>query len=103
MTIKIVESARQDLNAGWQFYEAQEAGLGDYFIAALKADIEGLRITAGVHAKAYGNYHRLLSHKFPFAVFYLHDADLITIYAVVDCRREPLWIYNRLKGLLPHG
>jgi len=31
------------------FYEAQAAGLGDYFSACLRADIEGLKVSAGAH------------------------------------------------------
>jgi hypothetical protein len=40
--IRISEDALQDLNDGFLFYEAQAAGLGDYFTACLRADIEGL-------------------------------------------------------------
>jgi len=47
--VRISEDALEDLNDGSLFYEAQEAGFGDYFAASLRADIEGLRITAGVH------------------------------------------------------
>ena len=38
--IRISEDALQDLNEGFLFYEAQEAGLGDYFVTCLRADIE---------------------------------------------------------------
>jgi len=31
------------------FYEEQEPGLGDYFSSQLRADIDGLKITAGIH------------------------------------------------------
>ena len=46
--VEISEDAQADLNEGFLFYEAQAAGLGDYFIACLRADIEGLKIS-GVH------------------------------------------------------
>ena len=49
MRIRILEAARQDLDEGYAFYESQEDGLGDYFIASVRADIEGLRISAGIH------------------------------------------------------
>jgi hypothetical protein len=57
------------LEEGYDFYEMQDAGLGDYFLASLKADIEGLRISAGVHRISHGDYHRLLCRTFPFAIF----------------------------------
>lgn len=63
--IKVSRGAERDLNNGFSFYEAQEAGLGDYFISCLRTDIEGLRISAGVHRTVYADYRRLLSRIFP--------------------------------------
>ena len=96
MKIRIVASAKRDLTEGFGFYERQESGLGDYFISSVKADIEGLRISAGVHSVVHGDYHRLLCHTFPFAVYYTYAQGVVTIYAVVDCRRDPIWIRRRL-------
>jgi len=47
MRVRISEDALQDLNEGFLFYEAQELRLGDYFTACRRADIEGLRVSAG--------------------------------------------------------
>jgi hypothetical protein len=69
MRILILPSARDDLADGFAFYERQEAGVGDYFLESLFSDIESLRIYAGIHPKQFG-YHRLLSKRFPYAVFY---------------------------------
>jgi hypothetical protein len=84
------------LEEGYGFYEMQDTGLGDYFLSSLKADIEGLRISAGVHRIAHGDYHRLLCRTFPFAVYYTYAAKTVTVYAVVDCRRDPAWIRQHL-------
>ncbi|MGC3988602.1 MAG: hypothetical protein QM796_02735 [Chthoniobacteraceae bacterium] len=47
--IKIVlsEDALADLHEGFWFDEAQQSGLGDYFSSSLRADIEGLKVSAG--------------------------------------------------------
>ncbi|MEK7676332.1 MAG: type II toxin-antitoxin system RelE/ParE family toxin [Verrucomicrobiota bacterium] len=97
MRIRIVGSAARDLDEGFQFYESQDRGLGDYFLSSMKADIESLRITGGVHGVAYRDYHRLLCKTFPFAVYYTKSGREITIYAVVDCRRDPAWIRGHLE------
>lgn len=70
IAIRISEDALQDLKDGFLFYEAQEPGLGDYFAACLKADIEGLKVSAGIHRVVHQDYHRLLSRVFPYGVFY---------------------------------
>jgi hypothetical protein len=53
--VEISDDAQADLNEGFLFYEAQEPGLGDYFIACLRADIEGLKVSAGAHPVVYAD------------------------------------------------
>ena len=96
MKIRILDEAEQDLIDGYRFYEAQDRGLGDYFFDSLSADIESLHLYAGIHPKDVG-YHRLLSHRFPFAVYYRVVDKVVRVHAVLDCRRDPEWISNRLK------
>jgi len=96
MKIVILDAAKQDLIQGFHFYEEQGTGLGTYFLTNLYADIESLRIYAGIHTKPYRGYYRLLSSRFPFAVFYKMEERTIFIYAVLDCRRSPAWIRDRL-------
>jgi plasmid stabilization system protein ParE len=94
--LRISDDALQDLNEGFLFYEAQQPGLGDYFASCLRADIEGLRVTAGVHPVIYQDYHRLLSRVFPYGIFYTRDGDEVVVWLVVDLRRDPAWIRSRL-------
>lgn len=97
MRIQILDQAERDIIEGFHFYETQQSGLGDYFLASIYADIESLRLYAGIHGKAYKNYHRLLCKRFPFAVFYTVEKDTAFISAVLDCRRDPAWIREHLK------
>ena len=94
--ILISEDAFGDLNDGFLFYDAQDFGLGDYFTACLRSDIEGLKVTAGIHRRVQG-FHRLLSRVFPHGIFYMVQADEVTILAVIDLRRNPDWITSRLN------
>ncbi|WP_304511837.1 type II toxin-antitoxin system RelE/ParE family toxin [Desulfobacula sp.] len=96
MKIKILKSASKDLEEGFYFYEFQHKGLGTYFLEALTSDIESLQLYAGIHSIHFKKYHRLLSQRFPFAVYYQCIKNEIRIYAVVDCRRKPAWIRNKL-------
>ncbi len=69
MRIVLLRSAVKDLARGYEFYEEQGEGIGDYFEESLAADIESLRLFAGIHVTVHG-YHRMLSTKFPYAVYY---------------------------------
>lgn len=62
----------------------------------LYSDIESLHLYAGIHREVYG-YHRLLSRRFPYAVYYDIYAGEIRIWRVLDCRRAPVWIQRQLK------
>jgi plasmid stabilization system protein ParE len=95
MKVTILDEAEQDLLDGYCFYEAQGQGLGDYFLDSLFADIDSLRFYAGIHAQCHG-YHRLLSRRFPFAVYYRVEDGFAGVRAVLDCRRDPERTKNRL-------
>ena len=96
MTIVILPSARGDLAEGAAFYEHQGQGLGAYFLESLFSDIDSLKLYAGIHRKNFG-YHRLLSQRFPYAVYYSVEVEVIYVRAVLDCRRDPAWLRSRLK------
>lgn len=95
MTIVILPSAKEDLAEGFAFFEEQQAGLGAYFLESLFSNIDSLKIYAGVHRRVFG-YHRLLSKRFTFAVYYSMDAGIAYVGAVLDCRRDPERLRKRL-------
>lgn len=96
MQIQILASAEQDLLDGYHFYERQQASLGSYFLDSLYSDIDSLVLYAGIHPLYYGHFHRLLSKRFPFAIYYDLTENLITIIAVLGCRKNPDSISKKL-------
>lgn len=97
MKIEILDQAEQDLAEGFHFYEDKEPNLGTYFLTNLFSDIESLRLYGGIHSKPYKGYHRLLSNRFPFGVFYKIKDETVFAHAVLDCRRHPSWLRKRLR------
>jgi hypothetical protein len=61
------------------------------------SDIDSLIDNAGIHPILFGEYHRLLAARFPFAVYYTVAEDIVLVHAVLDCRREPAWIRSVLR------
>ena len=96
MRVQILDEAQRDLVEGSRFYESQGEGLGDYFLNSLFSDIDSLQLYAGVHPVYFG-YNRLLSKRFPFAIYYRVENEMVRVYAVLDCRREPSWTRIRLS------
>lgn len=95
MKIEILDQAEKDLIDGFAFYEGQSKGLGEYFLDSVFADIESLRLYAGIHGQYFG-YYRLLTKRFPFAIYYQIPKKVIQVHAVLDCRRNPSWTLSRL-------
>ncbi|MBI5439059.1 MAG: type II toxin-antitoxin system RelE/ParE family toxin [Nitrosomonadales bacterium] len=95
MRVKILSVAEDDLEEGYRFHESQADGLGTYFLDTLYSDIDSLAYFAGMHRIVLG-YHRLLSKRFPFAVYYQITGNEVTVFAVLDCRRNPSWIRGKL-------
>ena len=88
MKIRILPSALADLDRGRQFYARQGKTLGDYFLDSLFSDIDSLELYAGVHVDVFG-FNRLLSRRFPYAVYYKVDGEACTVFRVLDCRQNP--------------
>ena len=96
MTVVLLEDALEDLESGAQFYESCATGVGDYFIDSILSDLDSLVLLAGVHP-IYFEFHRMLSKRFPFGIYYEVESDVVYVYAILDLRRDPLWIQKRLR------
>jgi hypothetical protein len=96
MTVVILEDAAADIESGRQFYEARESGVGDYFVESILSDLGSLVLFAGIHPVRF-SFHRMLSKRFPFGIYYEVESETAFVYAVLDMRRDPLWIRRELR------
>jgi plasmid stabilization system protein ParE len=98
MRIRLLTSAFKDLAGGRNFYERQGDGLGEFFLNSLFSDIDSLILYGGIHRKVFG-FHRLLSKRFPYAIYYqLESKDTVVVYRVLDCRQHPRGTRTALKS-----
>jgi hypothetical protein len=97
MRLQILDLAKRDIIDGFRYYEGKEEGLGNYFLINIYTDIESLKLFGGIHRQAYRGFHRALSKRFPFAIFYTVEDDTVKVRAVIDCRKNPSWIRGHLK------
>ena len=88
MTLRILAWPKLTCSNGFRFYERQSSGVGLYFLESLNSDIESLRLYAGIHRKVFG-YHRMLSKRFPFAIYYdLPDDEIrVCAFSIADAIR----------------
>jgi len=96
MKIEILDIAMSDIQSGQRFYEAQQEGLGSYFLDSLFSDIDALLLYAGIHPQFWG-YYRALSKRFPYAIYYRISEQTIQVWRVLDCRQKPTRTVKNLK------
>lgn len=97
MKVVILNRAQLDLLAGFWFYEKQSPGVGNHYVGTLKAEIDSLASTAGIHRRV-GRYHRHLVRKFSTAIYYSLRDETVFVETILDCRRSPEWVRRRLKS-----
>ena len=98
MKLRLLASAFNDLADGRDFYERQGEDLGGYFLDSLFSDIDSLVLYAGIHRQVFG-FHRLLSKRFPYAIYYqIETGNEVVVYRVLDCRQNPRKTRTALKS-----
>ncbi len=81
--------AEEDLSAAAAWYETQRAGLGKAFLDEVLTAVERLERQPLAYPKVYKHVRRALLRRFPFAIYYLLEADVIVILGVLHGRRHP--------------
>lgn len=93
--VVVLAEAAEDLEAAQEFYNAREAGVGDYCVASVLADLESLAGHHGIHHRQHGCF-RMLASRFPFGIYYLETEHETRVVAVLDLRRNPSWIRRQV-------
>lgn len=94
-TVITLDAAAKDLDAGRAFYDAREPGIGLYFVDSLVSEIESLQLFGGIHGRKFG-FFRMLCKRFPFAIYYDIQGSTVRVAAILDMRRNPVWIREEL-------
>lgn len=98
MNLKILPSAQIDLLEGYDFYEEQDFGVGEYFLESIERDFARVVRHAGVHRKT-GRFHTARAWRFPYSIYYTLISEDLIVWAVVDDRRDPRWLAKKLSNL----
>jgi plasmid stabilization system protein ParE len=82
--------AEADEAAAW--YEAEQPGLGIEFLLELDAAIERAVETPLAYAPVFLEARRVLTRRFPFAVYFVYDRDVVEVFAILHQQRaSSLW------------
>ena len=94
MTLPLVFRRRfkVDLVAGFDWYEEQRLGLGEYFLSAVQSTLKSVEFHPEIYMSVHGEVRRAIVSRFPFAIFYLVEPKRIVALRLLHTARDPnLW------------
>jgi len=84
--------AEADALEAYRWYSEQLPGLGEEFLAEIDRALETIRANPEAHRKLHREFRRVLTRRFPYAVFYAVRGDRIVAFAILHTARDPaLW------------
>lgn len=87
--LAISDRAVREIGVAFEWYETQLRGLGIEFLEALDAQFELVARSPQLYAQTLGGIRRALLARFPYAVFYTHKADIVSVLGVIHTSRSP--------------
>jgi plasmid stabilization system protein ParE len=87
-----------DIDEAYHWYEEQQSGLGDSFMAELGEVETLLGANPELFRKIQGEVRRAILHKFPYGVFYIVRPKFVSVIAVMRHAREPKHWQRRVKS-----
>ena len=87
--------AREEFLAAVDFYNESVPGLGGAFAAEVRAAVELIEAFPKTWPEVAYEIHRCLVNRFPYALLYAVEKDLVMIYAVMHTKRNPDYWKNR--------
>ena len=95
--LSLTELSQEDIYSSQNFYEEQSPNLGVYFYDSIIVDLDALKFYAGIHQKYFG-FYRMITKRFPYAIYYEIEDDLVVVHAVLHTRKDLKSIENRLNS-----
>lgn len=87
--LKFSIRALREIGEAQEWYELQNPGLGEEFIAAMELQLKRLEQAPLLYAEVIPCVRRTLLPRFPYGLFYVVRKNLIHVLAVLHDARNP--------------
>lgn len=82
-------AAAADVEDAYRWYESQQGGLGEEFLAAVRVVIESMMANPELFPVVHRRTRRALLRRFPYGLYYRIVDDQIVVVACMHGRRDP--------------
>jgi plasmid stabilization system protein ParE len=83
------DAAEADITEAARWYEQRSPGLGSEFLRAVDVTLAEIVRMPERYPLVRGDARRALLRRFPYAVFFVATADLVSVLACLHARRDP--------------
>jgi len=87
----------RDVEATYQWYEREQAGLGADFIDELRAAYDRIAAKLLSYQEFDAGIRRALLRRFPYAVYFAVEASTVVVLAVLHVSRDPAAWQRRIE------
>ncbi len=94
--LRLTPQAEADIDDGYRWHEAKQAGLGAAFLNETEAALERIQGNPEIYVEVEVGIRRGVMHTFPYLVLYTIDLLDIVVVAVVHAAQDPEYIKSRM-------
>ncbi len=94
MSLPVVlrDEAQAEFDAAFDYYEAQQPGLGVDFVARVQHVFDRIAANPAMYAVVFADIRKAVVVRFPYCVYYRADASRVEVIAVFHTSRDPsIW------------
>lgn len=95
--LRFLPEVENDILAGYAWYEEKSPGLGEEFLRMFYTSAHDIINYPLGYPKVCGEIRRRLLRRFPYAMYYRVEDNIIVILGFFHCARNPLSIYSHLQ------
>lgn len=94
--LSLRDEAEEDIRDAAQWYEGERVGLGREFTRAVRALLATVAREPERYPRARAEVRRALLRRFPYAVYFVVEPEVVVVLACVHVRRDPqVWQSRR--------
>lgn len=97
-TLRFLPEVEDDAIDGYSWYETKSPGLGEDFIRMLYACASDISRNPLLYQKVYGEFRRCLLRRFPYAIYFIIEKDLVIVTGLFHCVRDPRTVKSKLQS-----
>ena len=95
-SVSFLPEVEEDAIAGYVWYEEKARGLGEEFLRLFYACSSDIAHNPHLYASVHEDFRRRLLRRFPYAIYFRIEENIVIIFGLFHCARDPRFIRESL-------